>query len=153
MALAVLATACSSASIAIDDVPVLPETDPGEIAELLADSPIPVVVNVWASWCGPCRSEAPLLRAAVAEWGDRVHFVGIDVRDNQTEARAFIAEFGLDEMDHRFDRPGAVPADLGGSGVPLTFFFAPGGELVHLQHGVIDERTLALWLDVLAVGG
>lgn len=120
---------------------------------LLLASERPMVVNVWASWCAPCRSEAPLLRTAAGRWDDEVEFLGIDVRDDQAGARAFIAEFGLDGFEHRFDAPGAVPAALGGSGVPLTFFFRPGGELAHLHRGVIDERTLALWIDELLAGG
>jgi hypothetical protein len=63
-------------------------------------------------------------------------------------AREFIAEFGL-TFENLFDAPRAVPASLGGSGVPLTFFFEPGGELVHYQPGVIDERMLALQIDEL----
>ena len=49
--------------------------------------------------------------------------------------------------------PNACPAALGGSGVPLTYFFAPGGELVYFQPGVIDERTLALQIDELTRRG
>jgi thiol-disulfide isomerase/thioredoxin len=55
-----------------------------------------VVLNVWASWCPPCRSEAPALQAVSAELTDQdVQFVGINVRDNETDARAFEQEFGL----------------------------------------------------------
>ncbi len=55
-----------------------------------------VVLNVWASWCPPCRSEAPALQAVSAEMIDQdVQFVGINVRDNETDARAFEQEFGL----------------------------------------------------------
>jgi thiol-disulfide isomerase/thioredoxin len=55
-----------------------------------------VVLNVWASWCPPCRSEAPALQAVSAELADQdVQFVGINVRDNETDARAFEQEFGL----------------------------------------------------------
>jgi cytochrome c biogenesis protein CcmG, thiol:disulfide interchange protein DsbE len=146
---ALVAAACGGAA-AVDDVPAIPSIEPGGFRELVATSPLPVVANVWASWCGPCRSEAPLLRAAAAEWGDRVAFVGIDVRDTQEAGRAFIAEFGLTGLDHRFDATGAVPRDLGGVGVPLTYFFFRGGELAYLHRGVIDERTLALWLDTIA---
>ena len=144
-----VAAACSSAAIPIDDVPPLPEITAADAVTLLTDSDRPVVLNVWASWCGPCRSEAPLLRQAAAEWGDRVRFVGVDVRDTQDGARAFIAEFGLDGLDHFFDAAGAVPAGLGAGGVPLTFFFDAGGELLHLHRGVIDEGALALQVDEL----
>lgn len=146
---ALLAAACSSASVPSDDIPALPATDAAAITALLAASDRPVVLNVWASWCVPCRSEAPLLRRAQAEAGDRIRFVGVAVRDSQDGARAFIAEFGLTALEHYFDGPGAVPGGLGAVGVPHTFFFAPGGELVHHHAGVIDEGALALQIDEL----
>ncbi len=127
----------------------LAETDAAQIQELLAASERPVVLNVWGSWCVPCRSEAPLFRAAHDRLGNEVRFVGVAVRDRQGPARAFLAEFDLDGFEHYLDPPGVVPADLGGRGVPLTFFFAPGGELVELHSGIIDERTLALQIDEL----
>jgi len=147
--LILMAASCTPGGTDANETPELPATSPAEVRTLLASSEVPVVLNVWASWCGPCRSEAPLLRTAHAERGDAVAFIGVDVRDSQRGARAFIAEFGLDGFPHLYDSTGSVPADLGGVGVPLTFFFAPGGELVHLHPGVIDERTLALQIDEL----
>jgi thiol-disulfide isomerase/thioredoxin len=126
----------------------LPATSPDDIRTLLEQSTRPVVLNIWASWCIPCRSEAPLLERAHQQFGDEVKFVGVNVADTQAGAREFIAEFGL-TFENLFDAPRAVPASLGGSGVPLTFFFEPGGELVHYQPGVIDERMLALQIDEL----
>lgn len=131
----------------------LPVTDATEFERLLADSESPMVVNLWASWCIPCRSEAPLLRDAEARFGDDVRFIGVAVRDEQDGARAFIGEFGLAGFEHYFDRSGAVPAALGARGVPLTFFFKPGGERSHLHTGVLDEGTLAVWLDEIRRGG
>lgn len=149
MLAALLAGACSSASVDIDDVSPLAETTPAEMRSLLAASSRPVVLNIWASWCIPCRSEAPLLRRAQAQFGEVVRFVGVDVEDGQDDARAFIAEFGLEGFEHYFDPGGDVPADLGGFGVPLTFFVAPGGEVVGVHRGVIDERALAFGIDEL----
>jgi len=145
-ALALIA-GCSSSTIPLDSVPELPATTPADVHLLLAGSDRPIVLNVWASWCGPCRSEAPLLRSAETAWGDQVRFIGVDVRDSQDGARRFIAEYGLEEIEHYFDPTGAVPDDLGGFGVPVTFFFAPGGRLVSMHSGVLDERTLALGVD------
>lgn len=151
-ALALALSACGGDAIPVGEVAAMPDVTPAELRAELAASPLPVVLNVWASWCAPCRSEAPLLRAA-AESGDGLRFIGIDVRDTQEAGRAFIGEFGLTALDHRFDPSGAVPRDLGGVGVPLTYFFYPGGELAYLHRGVIDERTLALWIDVISGTG
>jgi thiol-disulfide isomerase/thioredoxin len=156
LAMLTLVAACSQGAVPIDNVPPLESTTPEQIRALLASSDRPTVVNVWASWCVPCRSEAPLLREAAAAHGDSVRFIGVDVRDDQGSARAFIAEFGLTALDHYFDPTGAVPGALGGRGVPITFFFAPGGDLTRTHHGVIDERTLALEIDellLMAKGG
>lgn len=109
-------------------------------------------MNVWASWCLPCRAEAPLLNEAFAAYGDRVEFIGIDVQDNQPDAKAFLDEFGLD-FDHFFDRNREIPNAYGGIGTPVTFFFAASGELVSTHNGVIDERTLALNIDDLLARG
>ncbi len=145
---AVLAAGCSAAGDP-GDVGLLPDITPEEVRQLLATSTQPVLLNVWASWCIPCRSEAPLLREAHASLGEEIRFIGISVRDSQHSARSFLNEFDLDGFEHFFDRAARVPGTLGGRGVPHTYFFAPGGELVELHFGVIDERTLALNLDEL----
>lgn len=56
--------------------------------------PHPLVMSVWASWCLPCRREAPLLEAAWQEHRDKVRFIGINHRDQEDAALAFIAKFG-----------------------------------------------------------
>ena len=147
--LTLVVAGCASGGADPATVPRLPATTPDEVLGLLAESERPVILNVWASWCAPCRSEAPLLRSAHARWGDRVRFLGVDVRDDQAGARSFIAEFELDGFEHLYDPEGRIPSALGGIGVPHTYFFAPGGELVTLHNGVIDERTLALQIDEL----
>jgi len=149
VAAALLTAACSSAAVPDDAVPPLPITDAAALNALLAASDRPVVLNVWASWCIPCRSEAPLLRQAEAQFGDRVRFVGVATRDGQDAARAFVAEFGLTGLDHYFDSAGSVPGGLGAVGVPHTFFFAAGGALVYHHAGVIGEGALALQIDEL----
>lgn len=154
LSLVVLLAACGASSQSIDDIPELPAVSTADLTSLLAGSDLPVIVNVWASWCTPCRSEAPLLAAAADEYGPEVRFVGLNVRDSQTQAREFVAEFYRGAaIENVYDREGGVPVDLGGSrAVPLTFFFAAGGELVVLHNGVIDERTLAIQIDELLRG-
>ena len=136
-----------------------PPAGPGDRADLpaitsdefevhLAGLDTPAVVNVWASWCLPCRSEAPLLNQASEQYGDKIEFIGVNVTDNQIDAKAVLAEFGL-PFDHFFDRDRQVPNFYGGIGIPITFFFAPNGELVKAHSGILDERTLALNIDEL----
>ena len=148
LATAITLAACSAGPPVAADADPIPPLAVDEFEVLITTSDQPLVVNVWASWCVPCRSEAPLLRAAHESFGDRIRFIGIDVRDSQGDALAFMAEFGI-TYENYFDREGAIPSALGGFGVPLTFFFAPGGERVFFQPGVIDERTLALQIDEL----
>lgn len=143
-ALLLLAAACSAGSGA--PVGDLPPIDAPGIRSLIAESDRPLVINIWASWCGPCRSEAPLLRAAHAEFGDSIRFVGIDTQDSQAGAAEFIEEFGLDGFEHWFDPRAAVRAELGGLGVPVTYFVSSDGD-VTIHSGIIDERSLVLGID------
>jgi cytochrome c biogenesis protein CcmG/thiol:disulfide interchange protein DsbE len=144
--------ACGGSDVDISNTAELEAISADELRAELERSADPIVVNVWASWCVPCRSEAPLLERAARQ--SSVRFIGLNVRDDQQGARTFIAEFFPNApIEHYMDAAGNVPLDLGGTrGVPLTFFFAPGGELVKLHTGVIDERTLALQIDEIAAG-
>lgn len=126
----------------------LPEINQTVFEQLIADSDRPMVVNLWASWCVPCRSEAPLLTEAHRLLGSEVRFIGIATEDTQPDARAFMDEFGL-EFENYFDRNGAVKAWIGTRGLPTTFFVAAGGEVVSTSFGIIDERLLALEIDEL----
>ena len=149
LALAVILAACG-AGAANTDTPGedLPVTSADHFESHLAVIDKPAIVNVWASWCLPCRAEAPLLEQAFQTYGSEVEFIGIDVQDNQPDARAFLAEFGLD-FDHFFDKNREIANHYAGLGTPITFFFGPGGELITTHNGVIDERTLALNIDEL----
>jgi cytochrome c biogenesis protein CcmG/thiol:disulfide interchange protein DsbE len=144
--LALLVAACGSPAVVGQDLPDLPATTGQGLDVALKASGKPSVVNIWASWCNPCRSEAPLLTAAHAEFGDQVDFIGVDVQDTQADAKDFIASFGLD-FTHYFDRDRSVPEFYGGFGTPITFFFDRTGALVDTHLGVIDERALALGID------
>jgi cytochrome c biogenesis protein CcmG/thiol:disulfide interchange protein DsbE len=126
----------------------LPITDSEEFEQILAGSATPMVVNLWASWCIPCRSEAPLLAEAHSQLGDEVRFIGVATEDTQVDAEAFVAEFSM-TFENYFDRNGEVKAWVGSMGLPTTFFVAPGGQIVSTVFGVIDERKLALEIDEL----
>lgn len=95
----------------------------------------PVVVNQWASWCGPCRFEFPFFAAAVKKHGDKVAFVGIDYMDSRDGAQRF-----LDEQPPGFvsvyDGDGKAARAIGGGRVmPTTLFIGPDGRTRHKKLG------------------
>lgn len=148
LAVALLVLAACTSPASPSDAADLPLTSPDHMRELLAASEQPVVLNVWASWCVPCRSEAPLLAAAHAEFGDDVLFIGVDVGDTHANANAFLDEFGI-TFENYFDQDATIRTDLGGIGVPVTYFISAGGTDISRHNGVIDERTLVLGIDEL----
>lgn len=146
--LVVLACGGSAEDTTPEGAVPLPDVTGAELEAMLRESDQPALVNVWASWCLPCRAEAPLLNKAFVEYGSQIEFIGVDVQDTREDAREFLDEFGL-EFQHFFDPNRAVPNHFAGIGTPITFFFGPSGDLVHTHNGMIDERTLALHLDEL----
>lgn len=131
--------------------PPLPPLDLDRFVADLRASDTPTIVNLWASWCVPCRSEAPLFREAHAAYGDRIRFVGVATEDVDAESRAFLVEFGL-TFDNLSDPEGLVKQWAGAFGLPTTIFVRPGGEILRTHFGVIDDQTLALGIDDLLAG-
>jgi cytochrome c biogenesis protein CcmG/thiol:disulfide interchange protein DsbE len=107
-----------------------------------------VLVNVWASWCGPCRDEAPLLASAHETYGDRVRFLGVDILDQRASARAFMREFGW-TYPSIFDPTGAIRDGLGLLGQPVTLFYDASGELADTWTGPLTEEALDANLDAI----
>lgn len=157
---AFVAAGCSSGGGDAAEGPLLP-TDPYELPafdmaaydQLLAElEGTPVLVNIWASWCAPCRDEAPHLAAAHAEFGDRVQFLGLDILDERGSARAFMREYGW-TYPSVFDGPGAIRDGLGILGQPATLFYDASGVLVRTWSGPITEEVLNETLASIAPTG
>lgn len=89
----------------------------------------PVVLNFWASWCAPCREEAPLLEQVSRAFGPRGLIVlGVDTQDLEGPARAFLARYGITYPNGR-DPDGTVSRRFGATGVPETFFIGADGRI------------------------
>jgi cytochrome c biogenesis protein CcmG/thiol:disulfide interchange protein DsbE len=102
----------------------------------------PVVLNLWASWCTPCREEAPRLEQGWERWGPRgVAFLGLNIQDLRGDAREFARRFGITHPSVRDARRG-VADDYGATGIPETFFVDARGRVVGHVIGVVSERDL-----------
>jgi len=123
----------------------LPAFTPTHFRELLTSlKGKPVVVNVWASWCGPCTKEAPSLAQVSKQYAGRVQFVGVDIEDQLAPARAFIAKYGW-TYPSVFDpsADGAIRNDLGFIGQPVTVLFDASGAKVFTWSGATSPGQLA----------
>lgn len=106
-----------------------------------------VVLNFWASWCSPCRIEAPDLEAAWQDYRDRgVQFVGVDELDDKFAAGGFVREFAI-TYPSVFDPSGSLADDYAFIGLPATFVIDRQGNVVYRFQGFIDGPTLRSSLD------
>jgi len=161
LVLALVAGACSdgggsgsgpsaaTGSLLPTDPYALPAFDMASYDSLLSQlHGTPVVVNVWASWCGPCRDEAPRLADAQAAYGDRVQFLGVDILDERASARRFMHEYGW-TYPSVYDLPGSIRDGLGLLGQPVTLFYDASGKLVATWTGPLTDDALRENLDLI----
>lgn len=107
----------------------------------------PVVVSVWASWCGPCRLEFGALQRLAARLGRRVAFLGVDSQDSNDTASTFLREAPVPYPSYT-DPEKKIAAALGATlGLPDTAFYDRAGKLAYLKQGPYTS-TAALAADV-----
>lgn len=111
----------------------------------------PVVVNLWASWCGPCEEETPILAAAARRYGGRVQFLGVDQQDQRTAAAAFLDRYRV-PYPSVSDASGAIHDRLGFVGLPDTVFYAADGSIAATWTGPISATDLRAKIEPLLDG-
>ncbi|HVA30969.1 MAG TPA: TlpA disulfide reductase family protein [Gaiellaceae bacterium] len=110
----------------------------------------PIVLNFWASWCDPCKSEAPALERAFQRYRKQgVVFLGIDYHDVTGDARTFLSHHGV-TYTTLLDGSGAIGDRYGLSGVPETYFIDRKGRIVG-DH-ILGPITIAKWANAFAQG-
>ena len=122
-------------------------------AQLRALRGHPVVVNLWASWCDPCRYELPFFQRQALERADRVAFLGVNSGDNRDAARELAARFPMPYPSFEDPRL-AVAGRYRAAGLPATAFYDARGKLVLVHQGGFDsEAELAAEIERYALGG
>ncbi|MBV1933441.1 MAG: DsbE family thiol:disulfide interchange protein [Parvibaculaceae bacterium] len=99
-----------------------------------------VLVNVWASWCVPCRQEHPLLMALAERSG--ISIFGLNYKDGPADAALFLAEGGNPYKRVGVDRTGRVGIDWGVYGVPETFVVTGEGRIVYKHIGPLSQKAI-----------
>ncbi len=111
-----------------------------------------VLVNFWASWCPPCRAEAPALEKFQRQHGGPKFVVlGIDTRDLSEDGRDFVRKYGLSYPQLR-DGDGDVSDDFGTTGLPESFLVDPAGRLRLHAPGAVDDEYLSEQVAPLLAG-
>jgi thiol-disulfide isomerase/thioredoxin len=144
------------ATIAIADRKAAPDvsgyTLDGEQLSLRDLDGGPVLVNFWASWCGPCATEAPHLVAIAEDYADRgVHLLGVNVKDRAANARTFQSDFKLN-YPSLSDEAGAIAAAFGGIGpaaLPTTIILDRDHRVAARLFGAVSAAQLSLHLERL----
>ena len=120
--------------------------EPAELAKLAAGRPI--VVNLWATWCPPCRRELPVLAAAQKNetWA---YFVSVDQGEDASTVQRYLASTGLDLDNVLLDRGARLGPEVGSGGLPTTLFYSADGRLVDTHVGQLTSGSLAAKLSRL----
>jgi cytochrome c biogenesis protein CcmG/thiol:disulfide interchange protein DsbE len=119
---------------------LLPGGRKGLDARLRALRGHPVVVNVWGSWCGPCRVELPIIQRASLDWGKRVAFLGVDTGDNRGDARKLLGDIPVTYPSYE-DPDGRVFTHYGLRGAPSTVYYNAAGKQTYLHQGQYLDRA------------
>lgn len=126
-----------------------PDGNPVSLSDYLGK---PVVLNFWASWCGPCKNEMPAFDQAFAEYGDQIQFLMVNLTDNYQETLESAKAF-LDTVDYQFPvffdtkMEGAIA--YGVTGIPATYFINAEGQVVARAVQSLDYDTLLRGIGML----
>ena len=123
-------------------------SDPSATLSLAQLRGRPVLVNFWASWCVPCRKEAPLLEVTYRRVGGRVAFLGVDTNDTRAAALSFLRQTGV-TYPSVYDPHATAATAYGLFGLPTTVFVSPEGRILERNVGALSSGSLAQGIALL----
>jgi thiol-disulfide isomerase/thioredoxin len=137
----------NTAARGADLLPALSFDCPGGGSLDLGRAPgVPTVLNLWGSWCGPCREELPIMQQFADAAAGQVRVMGVISKDGRPQSESFAKDAGV-TFPSAFDAQGELMTDLGLHGLPYTYFLDAHGALVYTQVGPVasvdDLRALA----------
>ncbi len=143
-------SAAESQTTAAPDFIVLDEN--GENTKLSDHAGKPVIVNFWATWCGPCKSELPAFDAAYRTYGDEITFMMVNLtdgsRETESHVKSFVAEHGY-TFPVYYDTLSSAANAYWVSAVPVTYFIDSSGNIVQSYMGAMSAETLEQLIDML----
>lgn len=141
-----LGSGCARDDAAVAPLEIELGTADGGTTTLAAEADGLLVVNLWATWCGPCVAEMPVFDEVADERAADATVLGINVGDTAAEATAFAAELGVDYA-MLTDPDGRLQTALGVNSLPATVFIAPSGEVLDVHQGAYTHDDLHAALD------
>lgn len=112
----------------------------------------PIVLNFWATWCGPCQSEMPAFDLMYQQYGDQITFLMVNVTDGSRDTAESVAAF-YEDSGYTFpiylDTTLEAASAYGAYSIPMTFFIDPEGNLLYYQMGAMSADTLAGCMELL----
>src|SRR5690625_658646 len=119
----------------------LTELDTGEIVQLRDFQGKPIVINLWATWCPPCRREMPVLEKAQQEYAD-VHFIFANQREPANIIERYLSQESLELQNVVMDSSAVLAQEVDSTGLPTTLFLDAKGRVVDVRLGELSVATL-----------
>ena len=137
------------AGATLPEVSITPLDGGSEV--LLSDIQGPAVVNLWATWCTPCRKEIPDFQAVHEARGDEVRFVGINIGESAGQIDEYLTEVGA-TYEQYIDEEGYVQTELEATNMPTTVVIDADGRIVERHLGRMDQAALDEAIDAALAG-